>query len=107
MSKAKGIRTVRMSGLPVNSGHIQKYEEEWKEEFDRLHKEHGKDMLSLQEALVGLEARLKKKYDVEASWDFIKSQKEMKGRIEEYGPIATVVDKETGKLTYIIIDQAL
>lgn len=103
------MKAMRYSGRPVNAQALADFDKEWKDGFDAASERHKTDMLSLQQDLAKLEEELLKKYKVVEDWEFIKTKKEMKKKMEEHGcPIMVAQSSENPKeLVYVLMDQSL
>ncbi len=111
-SKFKKIQVVRQSRGPIEPEHIEAYQNEWREEFDKLDKSIGahqedhdkRDFESMNAQLEALRDRLVAKYPYIGEWDWITTQREWKEKTQHYGPIAVAYSAH-GKLIYLICDE--
>ena len=101
------VLVCRQSGYPVENVDAEAFVAEYKDNFDLLEKEHGKDMLKFQEALSKVEKELAAKYKTIAEWDFISDNEGFKKAIDTYGSILVSTHIETGEIMYVIMDQGL
>jgi hypothetical protein len=103
------MKAIRFSGLPVKLENIDAYKAEWTAEFDKLKDVHKNDMLSLQADLLEIEKALMLKYEVTETWEFLKSKKAVKAKMEQYGaPIMIAQSSENpNELVYVIMDSQL
>lgn len=101
----KKVKMFRTSGLPVDTDKLQAYKDEWKAEFDKAEKKHGKDMLSLQKDLAEVETHLNEKYESVIEVDYLKNKKDWNDMLDKYGNIIVSRHRDSGELLYIIFDE--
>ncbi len=107
----KKIKTMRISGHPIELEDIKAYNEEWKTLFDKamdkckVKDSEVPDMLRLQKLLAKLEGVLGRKYDRVTEWDFLKTKKAWEVRMEEFGNIMVTKAADTGEMIYVIMDE--
>lgn len=102
---SKKIQLMRASGMPVSIENLKLFKDEWREEFHKLEKKHGKDMLGLAKDADELETSLKKKYPNVVHIPFLKTKKAIKEAIKQYqNPITIAINQIDGELVYVIMD---
>lgn len=100
------IRVIRASGNPVDPEQAKKYQDEWKEGFDKLTEKHGKFGPEIQAALDEYEKKLELDYKdlTIANWEFPKSKKAWIDKLSEYGNILVTTNIENGELIFVVQD---
>lgn len=101
------IKVCRQSGLPIGKEALDEYKVEFKNQYDSIAKECGKDMLEMQKRLKDLDVVMNEKYKTIEEWNLFNSVEEWNKAVTEYGPIAVGSNKDTGELIMIILDQGL
>jgi hypothetical protein len=105
VKRQKTVLVGRQSGLPVKVSKLNEYQVEFKSRFDELKALHGSEMLGLQKDLELLDQEMQKKYEIEEQWVLPKSFKAWRDLVDIHGPFLVTVNKHTGELILIIIDQ--
>jgi hypothetical protein len=104
-SKPKKVKTMRLSGMPVNMKDFLEFNEKWKLTFDKVIEKHGQDMQKVHKILEKYDKLLRAKYKNVVDWEEIKSRKKWSEKLDEYGPILVAKEQGTGDLLYVIADQ--
>ena len=123
----KKIKVCRSSGMPVNYENIERFEQDYKQAFDKivskifkekkivepdsekeaavaLSRLNQDDHVRMERLLNRVERSLKQKYPNVEYWDLLKSKKAMKEAVQQHGPIMLAIDGETNDLAYVIFD---
>lgn len=101
------IKLQRFSGRPVLLENLDKYEAEFKQEFDKIAAEAGTDMLKMHEELAKLDERLKPKYNVVEAIELPTSRKAWKKLMETYEcPLMIAKSSEPPfELVVVLVDE--
>lgn len=108
------VKVQRASGYPVNLEDIEKYQQEYREIYDKVCKKLGIDDKTMpteeqaercERLITRATKMMARKYPNIREWDFIASKKEWKEKIKTHGPIALALDLEGKDLVYVIMDR--
>lgn len=110
----KPLQVVRQSGLPIEPSHLKQYSNDYAKMFDKVLAHVGVDdgtSLSEEQAnrinklLTRCDRMILRYYPVVAHWPLL-SYMQYKSKIKEYGAnILVSMERSTGYLCYIIMDQ--
>lgn len=107
------VKVCRASGNPVKYEHIEQFQQEHRNIYDKVMKkfkltETSKIDEKLSERLTKLFDRINisllKKYPLEEEWDMVTEQEAWHELIKQYGNIMISRDKEKNQLIYVIFD---
>lgn len=110
------LRVCRSSGMPVELEHINSFQAEYKVVFDKVLDKFHKDKTKfidgplsarMNRLLSRVEKSLHRKYPNMSEWDFIATPEAWTTTIRKYGPVIVAHNRDTGELTFVILDTEL
>lgn len=108
------IKVCRASGLPIEVSHIEDYDKEFKQVYDKVITKLGllenmplteEQSIRSNKLLTRVQKSLLKKYPVVGEWSLLASSEAWAEKVKQVGPIAVAIDSSTSEIAYIILDE--